>query len=102
MATGLFYAVRIRDDPLMFKDQERQPKPLIDEYEAEEFDQRLSYAMEYNFAVKVTVWNDGFTTEITGPVHYVNPITQQLHIEVKSGEFEQITFEDVVGVVVVD
>jgi hypothetical protein len=85
-----------------WRDTERQPKPIIDEYEAEEFDLRICYAMEYNLAVKISVWTDGFITDITGRVHYIDPITHQLRIEVKPGEFERVAFEDVVGVVVVD
>ncbi|NHC43128.1 YolD-like family protein [Bacillus sp. MM2020_1] len=84
----------------MFKDQERQPRPLLSEFDTEEFDQRICYAKEYNLAIKVTTWEDGFTSDITGRVHYVDPITHQLRIEVKPGEFERIAFDDVIGVVV--
>jgi hypothetical protein len=87
---------------VMFKDQERQPKPLIEEYEKEDYDQRIAYAMESNLPLKITVWSDGFTTELSGLIHYVQPITHQLCIEVDPGEFKQIAYEDVVGVVVVD
>jgi hypothetical protein len=55
-----------------------------------------------SLAVKLTVWADGFTTDITGRIHRVDPITHQLRVEVKPGEFEQVAFEDVVGVVVID
>ncbi|WP_332285191.1 YolD-like family protein [Bacillus safensis] len=47
-----------------------------------------SYATEYNHAVKLTVWDDGFTHDITGRVHYVDSITHEVRIEVKPGEFE--------------
>ncbi|WP_251026640.1 MULTISPECIES: YolD-like family protein [unclassified Bacillus (in: firmicutes)] len=73
----------------MFKDQERQPRPLLSEFDTEEFDQRIAYAMEYSLAIKLTVWADGFTTELTGGIHYVDPITHQLRIEVKPGEFDE-------------
>ncbi|MBT2701582.1 YolD-like family protein [Bacillus sp. ISL-40] len=86
----------------MFKDQERQPRPLLSEFDTEEFDQRIAYAMEYNFAVKLSVWTDGFTTDMTGRIHHIDPITHQLRIEVKPGEFERVTFDDVCGVTVVD
>lgn len=39
----------------MFKDQERQLRPLLSEFDTEEFDQCISYAMEYNLAVRLTV-----------------------------------------------
>jgi hypothetical protein len=86
----------------MFKDQARQPRPLIDEYEAEAFDQRIAFAVEYKLAIKLTVWADGFTTDITGRIHRVDPITHQLRVEVKPGEFEQIQFENVTVIIVVD
>ena len=86
----------------MFKEQERQPKPLIDEYEKEEFDQRIAYAMENNLAVELSIWSNGFTENITGRIHNVDPITHQLLIVVKPGKLERIAFEAVVGVAVVD
>lgn len=86
----------------MFKDQERKLKPLLDENEKEEFDRSIDYAMEYNLPVKIKVWNDGFTETITGRIHYVDSITHQLHIEVKSSKFERIAFDDMIGVIVVE
>ncbi|NWQ40364.1 YolD-like family protein [Bacillus sp. EB106-08-02-XG196] len=82
----------------MFKDKARQEKPILDEYQTEEFDLRIAYAMEYKHAVKLTLWSDGFTSEVSGGVHYVDPITKQLRIETKPGEFERVAFEDVIGV----
>lgn len=79
----------------MFKDQERQPRPLLSEFDTEEFDQRISYAMEYNLAVRLTVWADGFTSDITGHIHRIDPITHRQRFEVNPGEFERIAFEDV-------
>jgi hypothetical protein len=70
----------------IFKDQERQPKPLIDKYEAIELDQWICYAMDNNIPVK-TVRNDGFTEDVIGHVQYVDPITHQLRIEVKVENF---------------
>ncbi|MEH7181099.1 YolD-like family protein [Neobacillus vireti] len=82
-------------------DTERIRKPIIDEHEAEEFDLRIIYSMEYNHSVILTIWEDGFTHEITGRVHYVNPITHELRIEVKPSEFERVPFDNVIGVKVV-
>ncbi|WP_456272640.1 YolD-like family protein [Bacillus sp. AK031] len=46
--------------------------------------------------VKLTVWDDGFSNDITGLVHYVDPMTHELQIKVKPGEFEQVIFDSVV------
>lgn len=86
----------------MFKDQARQPKPILDEHQTEEFDLRIAYVTEYNHAVKLTVWDDGFNSDITGRVHNFDPITHELLIEVKPGEFERVAFDSVVEVKVVN
>lgn len=86
----------------MFKDQERQPRPLLSEFETEEFDQRLCFAMEYNLEVRLTVWSDGFTSDITGHIHRIDPITHHLSVERKPGQFKWLAFEDVTAVTVVD
>jgi hypothetical protein len=52
--------------------------------------------------VKIKVWSDGFTETITGRIHYVNPITFQLCIEMTTNEIERIAFDDIVGLIVVE
>jgi hypothetical protein len=74
---------------------------LIDEYQAEEFDQRIAYAMAKKLTVRLSVWADGFTKEITGAINRVDPIRHVLRVEVKPGEYERIAFDSVVGVNVV-
>lgn len=86
----------------LWRDQGRTIKPIIDDYEKEEFDQRICYAMEFNLTVKITIWSNGFTSEINGRIHYVDPISNHLRIELQGGKFQLIEFEDVIGVSVVD
>ena len=86
----------------MFKDQARTAMPILDEHQTEEFDLRIAYATEYNHAIKLTVWDDGYTHDITGRVHYVDPITDELRIVLKSGEFERVAFDSVIGVKVLN
>lgn len=66
----------------MFKDQERIERPILDQYQLGEVEDRICYAMESTSAVKLTIWDDGFTEEVTGLIHYVDLITYQLRIEV--------------------
>lgn len=102
MAVGFFNTAIFEMTSDMFKNQARTPKPILDEYQAEEFDLRIAYATEYNHVVKLTVWDDGFPHDITGCVHYVDPITHELRIEVKPGEFERVAFNSVVNVKVLN
>ncbi|MEH7110643.1 YolD-like family protein [Bacillus sp. JJ1764] len=86
----------------LWTDQERIIKPIIDEYEREEFDKRICYAMEHNLLVKVAIWSNGFISDRAGRIHYVDPISYHLRIELLGGEFCQIDLEDVIGVLVID
>ncbi|WHY93134.1 YolD-like family protein [Neobacillus cucumis] len=56
-------------------DTERINKAIIDEHQAEEFDLRIIYSMEYNHSLKLTIWDEGFTYDVNGRVHYVDPVT---------------------------
>ncbi|WP_412759090.1 YolD-like family protein [Neobacillus cucumis] len=58
--------------------------------------------MENNLAVKLTVWTDGFTDNVIGCVHHVDPISHQVHIETKPGEIKRISLGDIVSVTLID
>nr|WP_308315506.1 YolD-like family protein [Bacillus halotolerans] len=59
---------------------------------------RVRPAHILRYRIQLSVWYDGFTSDITGHIHYVDPITHELRIEVKPGEFERVAFDSVVGV----
>ncbi|MGE1103684.1 YolD-like family protein [Peribacillus simplex] len=48
------------------KDYYRQVNPILDEYQLEEFENKIHTAMEFASLVKFTVWEDGFDWEYTG------------------------------------
>ncbi|MFE4430822.1 YolD-like family protein [Peribacillus butanolivorans] len=89
------YTKMLRD---LNTDYHRQQKPLIDEFQFEEFDQRICYAMEYNFTVKITRWDDGFTYEETGRVHYVDPIKREVRLKTEVGDVERVKMSEVIAV----
>jgi hypothetical protein len=99
-AFGMPELIKAQQD--LWRDQERTVRPIIDQYEKEEFDLRICYAMEYNLSVKIRIWSNGFISNITGRIHYVDQVTHQLRVELDQGEFQRIDFEDVVNVSVVD
>lgn len=98
-AFGMPELIKAQSD--LWIDQERMKKPIIDEYQKEEFDQRICYAMEYNLPVKVTIWDAGFTSDMIGRIHYLDPVLHQLRIELQGGEFRRIDYGDVIELSVV-
>jgi hypothetical protein len=83
-------------------DERRQSKPLIDEYEIQELEDRICYAMEYNFPLVISKWEDGFTYEERGFVHYLDPIKKEVRMVSGDGAVVSIKFADIVGVEVIE
>ncbi|RFU63681.1 YolD-like family protein [Peribacillus saganii] len=86
----------------MKTDYHRQAKPIIDEYEIDEFDRRICYAMEFNLAVKLTCWYDGFNEDICGRIHYMDPINQEVRLVTEEEAAERVKFADIVAVSVIE
>ncbi|MBT2663590.1 YolD-like family protein [Bacillus sp. ISL-45] len=80
------------------RDELRQARPLLDEYEIQEFENRVCYAMEYTYPVKITKWEDGFTYEEKGHVHFLDPIRKEIRMVGEDGSVISIKFKDIVGV----
>jgi hypothetical protein len=64
----------------LWHDIKREEKSVLDEYQTEEFDLRIKYAMEYKNAVRVTLCADGFTTDYTGRIQRLDSITHELRL----------------------
>ncbi|MFE3973279.1 MULTISPECIES: YolD-like family protein [unclassified Peribacillus] len=79
-------------------DYHRKRKPIIDEFQFEEFDQRICYAREYNFAVKIMKWVDGFNYEIIGRVHYVDPIRKEVRLKTEADEVKRLKMSEIIAV----
>jgi len=70
-AFGMPELIKAQQD--LWADQDRTIKPIVDEYEKEEFDQRIRFAMEYNLSVKIKIWLNGYKSNFIGRIHYVDP-----------------------------
>lgn len=84
------------------RDAEKVPKPILDEHQIEEFENTILNAMEFNFTIKVKVWNDGFIEEKLIKVFYLNEYKKQIHAFVDEVNTCVIDYEDVVGIEIHD
>lgn len=83
-------------------DYQRQQKPIIDEFQFEEFDQRICFAMEYNYAVKISKWVAGFKFEIDGRVHYVDPMRKEVRLKTEADGVEYVKMTEIIAVEVIE
>ncbi|MCY8813696.1 YolD-like family protein [Bacillus atrophaeus] len=80
------------------KEVKKIEQPILDEYQLEEMARVICEAMEYNSALVISVYRDGFIEEVTGYVHYIDEVKQRLHVkDLKEGS-TLINFLDVTSV----
>jgi hypothetical protein len=77
-------------------------KPLLDPYQIQEFESKIHYAMEYHYPVMLNVWYDGFTEEVRGYIHYLDPIQKEVRLKDDEGNVEHVKFENIINVEVED
>ncbi len=80
------------------RDELRQPRPLLDEYEIQELENQICCAMEYTYPVIISKWADGFTHEEKGHIHFLDPIRKQVRMVTEDGSAIAINFDDIVNV----
>ncbi|PEZ76221.1 YolD-like family protein [Bacillus sp. AFS017274] len=53
-------------------------KPILDEYQVEEFENNIHYVMEYHLPISFTLHNEGNSKELHGYCVYIHPVTKEL------------------------
>lgn len=82
-------------------DLDKLAKPILDEYQIEEIENQICYAMEYNFSVTVSVWESGLIRKVTGYIRYLEPLKKEIRLEVARNHenvIERISFEDIIAI----
>lgn len=83
-------------------DGERTAKPILDEYQLQEIDEKLHIAIEFQYPVEFTLWFDGFTDESEGVIHYLDEIKKQVRIKNYQGEVTVIDYKSIIDVNILD
>lgn len=86
----------------MNRDTLKQRKPILDEYQIEEIENVICYAMEFTYKVKLTVWEDGFDWEYTGLIHRLDEITKIIYLEHDDGFINRVNFGDIIDITVLE
>lgn len=99
---GFFMTEHVTGLKKVHQEMEKCEKPLIDEHQQAEFDEKVAYAMTFNKPIKLRQWIDGYFKNTVGRVHYHDVIKQQLRVETLKFEFVRIELADVVSIEIVD
>lgn len=84
------------------RDLLRMRKPILDEYQIEEFERQICEAMEFAKPVNLTVWRDGFNYDEIGRVHYLDPLQKEVRLKTELGTVNRIKFNDIIAVEIID
>lgn len=80
---------------------DRLAKPILDEYQIEEIENQICYAMEYNLLVTISVWESGLNRKVSGYIRYLEPLKKEIRMEVGARNgciIERIRFADVTAI----
>ena len=84
----------------LVKDYYSTEKPILDEYQIEEYENKINNAMEYTSTVKFTTWEGGYEWEYIGRVKRLDPLSKTIYLEVNNEEkyTMKIKFDDIVRI----
>jgi hypothetical protein len=80
------------------RDDLKIEKPLLDEYQIEEFEQNIHLAMEFTYQVIIKVWKDGFFYDYSGTLHRLDEINKLIYLELEDETKIKLCFDNVVDV----
>ena len=83
-------------------EQLKERKPILDEYQIQEFESQIHMAMEYNYEVSLSVWYDGFTDIVKVRIHYLDNLKKQVRGKDAEGILHYINFDDIVNIQIHD
>ncbi|WP_409293917.1 YolD-like family protein [Peribacillus sp. SCS-26] len=88
----------------MKRDENRVEKPLLDEYQIEEFENKICFAMEFKLQIMAVVWEEGFEKTRIGMVHRLDEIYKLIYLETDgpANELFRIFFDDIVRIEVLE
>ncbi|RVT57420.1 YolD-like family protein [Niallia taxi] len=82
-------------------DLSKLAQPILDEYQIEEIEKKICYAMEYNFFVTISVWESGLIHKMSGYIRYLEPLKKEIRMEVGTPSeyiIERISFANVISI----
>ncbi len=84
----------------MLKDMERDlmksRKPILDQYEIEDMENRIHLEMEYAKDVHIQTWNEGFVLDYKGFINRLDALEKVIYLKGTNDIFEKIRFTEVI------
>lgn len=86
----------------MHKDLMRTQKPVLDEYQLAEFEERILTAMEFSYSISVDLWDDGFVSACVGRIARLDEINKIIYLEDEEGMLTKVNWSNITNVILLD
>jgi hypothetical protein len=83
---------------LWHKELEQSARPVLDEYEIEEIENKIHFANEYKLIIKLNIFKEGFFHHYSGNIHRLDAINKKLVLKEKHEGVIIVDFADIVGI----
>lgn len=84
----------------VIQDYYRESKPILDEYQIQDIEDKINYSMEFILPVTIILYNDGFPKSIKGFFVYLDPINKGIKFELEDHTFIKISFSNLLDIMV--
>lgn len=95
---GFFMPEHVEGLKQMWIDSCKIQKPLLDDYQIQEFEERIHFAKENKLPIEFTVYDNGFVETITGIIHSVDHVKQRIKLLLDPTTIDYILFSEVMNV----
>ncbi|NEY99226.1 YolD-like family protein [Heyndrickxia shackletonii] len=99
---GFFMPEHVEGLKQMWIDQKKIQMPLLDDYQIQEFEERIKYAKDYKLPVEFTLFDNGFTDVIIGRIHSFDQLKQKIKLILDDNTVEYILFSEIMNVQIQD
>lgn len=99
---GFFMPEHVEGIKQIWIDEKRIQKPLLDDYQVQEFEERIHFAKEKKLRIEFTVFDNGFTEVFNGKIHSFDQIKHQIKLLLDDNSFEYILFGEIMDVQIKD
>lgn len=86
----------------MSVDMNRKSKPILDEHQIQEFEEKIKYAQEFKLPLDFSVYEFGYIKIITGRVVKIDSLTKKMKIEQMNGDYEYVNFNEITNLKISD
>jgi len=99
---GFFMPEHSRELKKIHREDMKVKMPILDEYQLQEFVEKINYSMEYRMPIEFKLYNGGFEELITGHVHYVDQIKRQFNVKDTQEQVQYVPYDEIMNVKIID